>query len=436
MKIPRFADYPLGLCVVAAGMLADCGGSQPPIGAAGVMPHSAQTRLAPLAAASYKSLYSFQGETNGAMDGAFPATNLIGVKGMLYGTTPSGGAGCSPTFNGCGTVFAISTSGAERVLYRFGGEPDGAYPYARLIDVNGTFYGTTGLGGASNNGTVFTITTSGAENVLYSFKGKPDGAGPADLTDVKGTLYGITSQGGNGTVFKITTSGKEAVIYSFGSGSYYDGRQPVGRLIDVKGTLYGTTRLGGSHCEGASSNGCGTVFKVTTSGKEKVIYSFKGKVKGDGELPDAGLTEVNGALYGVTSIGGSSKGLCGDGKAGCGIVFEVTTSGVEKIIHRFVTQPDGLIPKAPLTAVNGTLYGTTYYGGSGKCGGYGCGAVFKITPSGTESVLYSFNGNPDGEYPVGGLTDVNGTLYGTTTTGGTACESNGSGCGTVFRISP
>src|SRR5579871_1685623 len=152
------------------------------------------------------------------------------------------------------------------------------------------------------------------ETVLHSF-GTGDGEVVyAGLTNVKGTLYGTTIDGGAsgyGTVFKITTAGKESVLHSFtGSG---DGAYPYGGLIDVKGTLYGTTlSAGGSACY---SNGCGTVFKITTSGKERVVYSFKGG-PGDGAFPEAGLTDVNGTLFGTTSSGGSSN---------LGAVFRVTT---------------------------------------------------------------------------------------------------------------
>lgn len=157
-----------------------------------------------------------------------------------------------------------------------------------------------------------------------------DGATPTELIDVKGTLYGLTIVGGahsDGTIFKITTSGTESVVYSFGSAPY-DGNQPVGRLVELHGLLYGATIIGGTGC------GCGTIFKSTTSGKEEVIYSFKGTLKRDGQLPGAGLTKVNGVLYGVTNAGGSTK-------CECGIVFSVTTAGVEKVLYRFRGPPDG-----------------------------------------------------------------------------------------------
>ena len=138
-----------------------------------------------------------------------------------------------------------------------------------MIDVRGTFYGTTEVGGARTSGkscnvvnkcgTVFSITPPGTEKVLHRFVGnKNDGAGPvASLIDVKGTLYGTTEYGGaygDGTVFSISTSGSEHLLHSFGSGT--DGKLPATALIEMDGTLYGTTTGGGTYQHG-------TVFGLT-----------------------------------------------------------------------------------------------------------------------------------------------------------------------------
>ena len=152
-------------------------------------------------------LQSFVG---GSTDGSEPVASLINVKGSLYGTTRYGGS----RYSG-GTVFSVSTTGAEHVIHSFvGGSTDGRYPVASLIGVKGTLYGTTSYGGMHDDGTVFSISTSGTEHVLYSFAGEPDGQYPvASLIDVNGTLYGTTSYGGthdDGTVFSISTSGTES----------------------------------------------------------------------------------------------------------------------------------------------------------------------------------------------------------------------------------
>lgn len=198
-------------------------------------------------------LYSFKGGT----DGRSPFGGLTSVNGTLYGTTTSGGAS-----NG-GTVFTVNTSGTESVLHSFGSGADGSDPQGGLIDVNGILYGTTTSGGASNGGTAFTVNTSGKERVLHSFQAccgsGADGSIPdAGLIDVNGVLYGTTTRGGGawngGTVFAVSMSGTESVLYSFGVG--LDGADPEASLIDVQGVLYGTTHSGGA-------NGFGTVFKMS-----------------------------------------------------------------------------------------------------------------------------------------------------------------------------
>jgi uncharacterized repeat protein (TIGR03803 family) len=310
---------------------------------------------------------------------------------------------------------------AYAVLHAFDAY-DGANPEASLIDVKGTLYGTT-YGGGDNyygDGTVFAITTSGTETLLHSFgnaSGK-DGAYPAaGLIDVNGTLYGTTVHGGayaslsrlgNGTVFAISTLGREKMLYSFG-GSDDDGSEPYAGLINVKGVFYGTTLQGGA-------KGHGTVFALEKSGKESVLHSFGDKH--DGEYPYAGLLNLKAALYGTTSSGGA-KGCQGDG---CGTVFAIATSGTESVLHGF-NWHDGAYPEAGLLNVKGTLYGTTYRGGA-----TGDGDVFAITTSGKETVLHRFGGLGDGSDPVATLVNINGTFYGTTRLGGA------NGDGTVFAI--
>ena len=243
-------------------------------------------------------LYAFKGGT----DGANPTAGLLNMKGTLYGTTRSGGGGkCSTSgASGCGTVYSISTTGKEKVLYHFAG-PDGEFPTASLIELKGRLYGTTYWGGGGfGYGTVFSITTSGREHVIHSFQGDPDGAQPdASLIKVKGMLYGTTEYGGAqsyqaglGTVFSITTRGTEHVIHIF---RYGDGEFPTASLINVKGTLYGTTYGGGTHYGG-------TVFSITTSGTEHVIHSFDG---GLAHGPQAGVIDVEGTLYGTTFWAGT-----------------------------------------------------------------------------------------------------------------------------------
>jgi uncharacterized repeat protein (TIGR03803 family) len=412
MKSLQCYRHALAFCTGTA-MFAGCGGgSSTPLSPSRAGLTAERTAARP----AYKLLHSFEG---GSRDGEWPVAGLVNVKGTLYGTTRLGGA------NGYGTVYSITQSGTEKVLYSFKNCPDGSFPFAGLLNVNGTLYGTTIDGGAKCGtyfgfGTVFSITQSGTEKVLYSFKNDPDGVAPeADLINVNGTLYGTASQGGEyhkGTVFSITIRGKEKTLHSFGSSG--DGVYPEASLLNVNGTLYGTTYNGGAYSCG-SIGYCGTVFEITTSGTEKLLYTFKGPP--DGVLPAAGLVNVNGTLYGTTSSGDPN---------GYGTVFGITTSGREKLLYSF-NGINGAGPLAPLINVKGTLYGTTYVGGANDYG-----TVFSFTPPGTEKALYSFLGDPDGAYPTAGLVDVNGTLYGTTFDGGAYSCGDGFNCGTVFSLSP
>ena len=318
----------------------------------GIVPERSESPLAE------SVLYSF----NAMPDGENPWAGLIDVKGTLYGTTTGGGANYCYSPTTCGTVFSVTTGGTEKVLHSFS-TSDGWGPYAGLTDVKGTLYGTTTAGYLSCcDGTVFSITTGAKEKVLHTFaETGVDGYEPfAGLTHESGTLYGTTPFGGaygHGTVFTITTGGKEKVLHSFGNGS--DGSEPMyASMANVSGTLYGTTPLGGKY-------GVGTVFSITTGGKEKVLYNF-GASANDGIVPYAGLTDLKGMLYGTTFEGGAYS---------FGTVYSITTGGTENVLHSFGKGTDGSNPYARLIYVSGTLYGTTYGGGA-----HGYGTVFSSTP--------------------------------------------------------
>ena len=199
-----------------------------------------------------------------------------------------------------------------------------------------------------------------------------------------------------------------------------DGASPLAGLLDVNGTLYGTTLNGSTYDD--CNLGCGTVFAIDPAGSERVIYNFKGG--NDGLWPFAGLTALGGSLYGTTGGGGANS---------AGTVFSVTTSGSENVVHSFTAGNDGYDPEANLIVVKGTLYGTTVYGGSSACGGNGCGTVFKIARSGKERVLHAFAGGSDGARVYGPVTYMNGDLFGATLEGG-GSGCGGQGCGTIFKL--
>jgi uncharacterized repeat protein (TIGR03803 family) len=394
----------------------------------------------------FSVLYSFTGQP----DGLRPYAGLIrDTAGNLYSTTTVGGSAQCSFFGdeeGCGTVFKLDNTGKETVLYDFTGG-DGEYPMSGLVQApSGTFFGTTLYGGTgycsddgldAGCGTVFALDTAGRETVLHSFVNSPDGANPdrgGVILDPSGDLYGTTFLGGAygyGTVFTVDTTGKETVLYSFcAQTNCADGMLPRSALIrDKPGTLYGTTTFGGAH-------GWGTVFKIDTTGKETVLYSFKGQP--DGISPVGGMIrDAEGNFYGTTEQGGM-----GCGGSGCGTVFKLDTTGKEHVLYRFkgAASKDGADPDAALVRDGkGNFYGTTAWGGTfvdvGICESNGCGTVYKLIRSGKETVLHNFSGRQDGAYPDAVLLrDAHGNLYGTVTSGGgNACKD---GCGVVFKITP
>jgi uncharacterized repeat protein (TIGR03803 family) len=384
-----------------------------------------------------KVLYAFTG-TNG--DGASPSAGLImDGAGNLYGTTRLGGyfdvtsSICSAFPNpvvGCGTVFKLDLSGKEAVLYTFTGtNGDGASPSAGLImDSTGNLYGTTDSGGAAGGGTVFKLAPSGKETVLYSFPGVNENPSTGLIIDSAGNLYGTTNSSGaagGGSVFKLDPSGKEAMLYSFPVTNGKGAQPSDGLIMDSAGNLYGTTSAGGSA-------DFGTVFKLDPSGNETVLHSFTGSPN-DGVRPVSGLImDRAGNLYGTTPSGGVTTSVCPVSSfdaVGCGTVFKVDPSGNETVLYTFTgMNGDGAQPFAGSLIMDsaGNLYGTTWFGGSANLG-----TVFKLDPPGHETVLHSFSDLGDGQNPVAGLVmDSAGNLYGTTPNGGAL------GAGTVFKVDP
>jgi uncharacterized repeat protein (TIGR03803 family) len=389
-------------------------------------------------AQTYKELYSFKGSP----DGAFPYSGVIrDSKGNLYGTSPGGGIGnfvCGKL--PCGVVFKVDSTGKETVLYSFCSQSncsDGYSPSGRLShDAKGNLIGTTAYGGTYGHGTVFKLSKTGKETVLYSFCSHPnsclDGAYPNGelIQDSEGNLYGTTRGGGAsnlwGTVFKLSKTGKETVLYSFCStNNCADGAQPSwGVIQDAEGNLYGTTDGGGGVW--------GTVFKLSKTGKETVLHSFTGGPDG-GESLGGLIQDLKGNLYGTSFDGGTY---------GRGNVFKLSREQnghwKETVLYSF-NGPDGYYPSSGVIQdAKRNLYGTTSLGGRTGCGSGGCGVVFELSSAGKETVLHSFTGS-DGDNPGGGLVeDDAGNLYGVTGLGGdiSCADGTGQGCGVVFKLSP
>lgn len=377
----------------------------------------------PAQAQTFEVLYNF----TGFADGGYPQGGVVGDSaGNIYGTASSGGS----TLNG--TLFEVDPTGKFAVVFTFDYE-DGQMPYGDLLlNSTGDLYGTTAYGGTAGGGTVFEVNALGLLKVLYNFTGGTDGGSPHSglIADAVGNLYGTTSGGGDlscsagvgcGTVFKVNKIGKEAVLYSFAGGAAGDSPE-AGLVADAAGNLYGTTLQGGDLSCG-SGRGCGTVFKVNKSGKETVLYSFTGAA--DGGYPEAGLVaDAAGNLYGTTNTGGDLS--CNSG-VGCGTAFKMDKLGTETVLHSFAGGTDGASPIAGLIMdAAGNLVGTTAEGGT-----YNSGTIFKVSTSGTETVLHSFNGQSGGLYPEGALfRDSAGNIYGTTNGGGVYLQ------GIVFKLRP
>jgi uncharacterized repeat protein (TIGR03803 family) len=214
-----------------------------------------------------------------------------------------------------------------------------------------------------------------------------------------------------------------------------DGSVPTGELVrDAAGNLYGTALFGGV---AGCGFGCGTVFKLDKAGKETVLYSFSGG--NDGGNPVSGLVrDTAGNLYGTTRYGGDLSCLSG---SGCGVVFKVDTTGKLTVLYSFIGGADGADPEAGLALdAKGSLYGTTYYGGTGPCsdfGRVGCGIVFKLDTKQKETILYSFTHGADGAHPMAGLIhNAAGNIYGSTAGGGDFTCNPQFGCGVVFKLTP
>ncbi len=333
----------------------------------------------------------------------------------------------------------------ETVLYSFGSSLDGAEPYAGLVQgSDSNFYGTTlfgGTNGLGGYGTAFRISPSGSYTTLYSFAGSPanDGSYPQAglVQNSDSNFYGTTIEGGTsancnggcGTVFRISPSGSYTTLYSF-AGSPDDGAEPYAGLVQGSDSnFYGTTKYGGTAGTGGT-NGYGTVFRISPSGTHTTLYSFSGYPT-DGSEPDAGLVQGSDSnFYGTTEYGGTNYDVAG---LGYGTVFRISPTGTHTTLYSFAGSPnDGSAPSAGLMrGGDSNFYGTTIEGGTNaNCNG-GCGTVFRISPSGTHTTLYSFAGSPDndGSEPDAGLVQgSDGNFYGTTTGGGT------NGHGTVFEL--
>jgi len=371
----------------------------------------------------------------GSPDGATPKSGVVLKGTTLYGTTWEGGGVSGSGNTGYGIVYKVSTTtGKETILHTFTANTqppyDGLEPLGGLaFDKEGNLYGTTSSGGEYDGegyGTIYEITTKGAETVVYAFSGGTDGANPEYVTpvfDKLGNLYGTTLGGkyGNGNVFKFGGGGL-TTLYNFTG--LTDGGTPVcGVTLDTKGNVYGVAAAGGAY-------GYGVLFEITAAGDYSVLYNFTGGA--DGSRSYSPPVFKSGQLYGTTQTGGAN---------GLGVVYEFTPAkgkkaSKETVLHAFAGVPDGASPMygALVFDKSGNLYGTTLNGGNSD-GATNLGTVYKLAPDGTVTILYNFDGQPDGYAPYGGVVfDTKGNLYTTAAFGG----NNGGeyGAGTMIKVTP
>jgi hypothetical protein len=411
-------------------------------------------------AAQEQVIYRF----SGGSDGAQPVAGLVAdANGNLYGVASTGGATNTNCPSGCGTVFELSPQQgggwSESTLYEFqGGDNDGLQPDASLVmDSSGNLYGVTYAGGPTAGGVAFELTLSGGswtETVLHTFPSKlknarqthqppsvqyKDIAKPGGVAlGPDGNLYGFGPFGGTcvmhgkavacwGAAFELARpakpNGKWTETMFWSPPKDPPVADPVGQaLFDTEGNVYGI----------AQSFGDGNAFVLQPSGqgtwKETTLYAFQGG--NDGGFPLGGLTlDGQGRLYGVTE---GYQSLAAN-------VFELSPKKkgpwTETTLFTFSNSQNGLQPSgSPILDSAGNLYGLTSGGGQDSLG-----VVYELSPSGkgwNQTVVYNFAGGSDGANPAGVLLMQSGTLYGVTLNGGSGSCANGSGCGTVFAITP
>jgi uncharacterized repeat protein (TIGR03803 family) len=392
--------------------------------------------------------------------GAYPYSGLVlGSDGSLYGTTHAGG-----DFSG-GTVYRIDPQGNHSVLCSFNPAAGDGSPFlGGLVEgSDGSFYGTTTNGGPSDLGTIYRVDGLGNYTRLHSFDVAGGGYQPygALVLASDGNFYGTTNNGGAfgvGDVFRMDHQGNHTVIHSF-ENSTLSGYSPLAGLVEGSdGLLYGTTTNGGQF-------NSGTIFRINTTGSFELVHSFNGS---DGYLPyeDPLIQASNGNLYGVSRSGGGTT---------VGTLFKITTGGTFTHLRSFGTNLQN--PRRVIQGIDGRLYGTAldrgdhnlggvyrfdlasstrtvlhefqanegrtqiagviqasdgnFYGTTDTGGAEGAGTVFKLTPSGTHSILYAFlYTDGTGASPYGTLYQASdGNLYGMTVSGGAA-----GGYGTIFRL--
>lgn len=289
---------------------------------------------------------------------------------------------------------------------------------------DGDLYTTIFNDGTQNKGSVFKITPSGAVTTIYDFCSQTscaDGFSPMSGVTLgfDGNFYGTTQAGGTGTahpagtVFRLTPLGGLTTLHTFANGN--DEGQPTFPPIQGQdGNFYGVS-------ETVFNGEFGAAYKVSATNVFSVLSDFTATNGNDPNMPIQG---TDGNFYGTTVFGGSKN---------FGVVYKMTAAGKVTVLHNFLGSPtDGCLPEGKLVqGSDGNFYGVTFRCGTHSSAG---GTVFKISPSGTYTLLYSFCAASfctDGSQPLSGLVQAaDGNFYGASSTGGTK------NAGTLYKITP
>lgn len=353
-------------------------------------------------AGGYTIIYSF----TGVPDGANPSTPLIdGGDGFLYGTTPNGAGDREVIFRGDGTVFKIALNGTFNLMAPFASAPSGKEPSFPLIRrPEGDLVGTAKRGGEKSFGTFFTVSPTGEFKVACNFDPDLNLLHPvtAVVRGADGLFYGFNQKClGCGSAetdsyfFKVSTSGEAAAINK--AGAPPPAPPAISLVLGPDGAFYGMTG--------------GAIVRLTTTGEAAIAYQFQ-----DVAIPANVILTPAGKLLGVRLAFGSTPGSV--------FLFD-PANGAFNTVYTFTQGGSGAFINSPLViGIDGNFYGTTKYGGTNQQG-----SVFKITPAGEFSMLYSFTNGADGGQPAADLIQAtDGNFYGTTSFGGT------NQAGTIFVI--
>ncbi|QJE97932.1 choice-of-anchor tandem repeat GloVer-containing protein [Luteolibacter luteus] len=334
-----------------------------------------------------------------------PSAKLVRhANGNLYGTTQSGGA-----WESGGTFFKIAPDGTITTLHHF--DAFASSPGEITLGSDGNFYGVCRNGEPYESGNIFRITPDGSYTELHHFTLGADGGLPISklVEGSDGNFYGTTGLGGAndfGTFFKVTPAGVLTTLTDWAQNSI--GWSPSGNIILASdGNFYGAHRS-------ISSGQPSTIYRVTPAGTASVVGDFS-SLPGMSETMPTGLMQASdGNFYGATS-GGPNYGT----------IFKMTPGGTVSILTTFDwangSEPDGDLVEGP----DGDLYSTTYYGGS-----YGGGTAFKVSKTGTHTILVHGEMGSSFAYPYSGLSlEADGSLIGTSMMGGSFQQ------GSAFRIS-